>query len=136
MPLSVDDTDRGRCSTQMRSCLSTAIPPMSPITHCLGNGCGQAGSSTKPGELPLRSTAMPSARRSRTRACCRASVGLLAESCRDGGTEHDAVRQASRVAQNTQLRNFEVIVTPLAHTETSKWVLAYARTTTCAGRAL
>src|SRR5690349_208160 len=113
MPLSVELTERGRCNTQMRSCLSTAIPPTSPITQWFGNGCGQAGSSTNPGELPLRSTAIPSASRSSTRACCKAAAGSLAESSTPtGGAEHDAVMPARSNAR-TQLKIFEITGAPV-----------------------
>jgi hypothetical protein len=65
----------------MWSYLSTAIPPTSPITQWWGSGWGQAGSSTKPGAIPLRSTDIPSASRSKTRAFRRASVALVADCC-------------------------------------------------------
>src|SRR5262249_35251665 len=34
----------GRCSTQILLCLSTAMPPIAPIAHFSGSGCGNDGS--------------------------------------------------------------------------------------------
>src|SRR5678815_5345680 len=90
------------------------MPPTSPITQWLGNGCGHAGSSTKPGEEPFFSTAIPSASRSATRAFCSASV---ADCCAfTEGTSIDTLnRPATIPAQSTFFKNFEVIAfSPLA----------------------
>ena len=97
----------------MWSCLSTAIPPTSPITQWWGSGWGQAGSSTKPGAVPLCSTAIPSASRSKTWAFCRASVALVADCCAPNeGTRRDTLNALTSIpAQTAYLIIFEVIVT-------------------------
>src|SRR4051812_30920161 len=86
------------------------MPPTSPITQWLGNGCGHAGSSTNPGDEPFFSTAIPSARRSATRAFCKASV---ADCCAPtDAMRHTLATQASVPARTTSLRILEIIVSP------------------------
>src|ERR1700722_1684019 len=100
----------------MWSCLSTAIPPTSPITQWCGSGWGQAGSSTKPGAIPLCSAGMAEASRSKTRAFCSASVAVaLVPVCcalREVPKRETLNAATNSPAQRTYLIIFEVIVTP------------------------
>jgi hypothetical protein len=89
----------GRCTIQMWSCLSTAIPAACPMTHPLGSRFGHDVSTTK------RGTAMPRVTAAGGIAVCAAVVEPMQSAAKSGKgrefTDHIRRRAPLRVKIRT-----------------------------------